>query len=91
MREELGRLTAELKRLYRAAGEPTEEGLAEAVKSRPQGGPITDSTISSWLRGQYAPSQGLTGQFMALIDVLKKKAKGAPSTARSPMVSGVNC
>jgi tetratricopeptide (TPR) repeat protein len=78
VRERLRRLKAELETLYRAAGEPTEESLAQAVKSHPHGGPITVSTISAWRRGQYAPLREYTGRFMVLVDVLKRKADGTP-------------
>jgi tetratricopeptide (TPR) repeat protein len=86
VRERLGRLKAELETLYRSAGEPTEEGLAKAVKSHPHGGSVTVSTISAWLRGQYAPLPEYTGRFIALVDVLKEKADGAP--AYRPLTAG---
>ena len=78
MREQLGRLTAELETLHQAAREPTLESLAEAVRSHPRGGSISVKTISDWRLGKSAPSREYTGQFMALVDVLKKKADGAP-------------
>lgn len=77
-REQRRRLAAQLEALYQAAGRPTQESLATEVTSRHPDGPISHTTISDWRLDKGAPALERTGQFMSLVEILKRKANGAP-------------